>query len=662
MTWMLQSQWIEKSTNTGAMRLTLSGEPDSQLESTARLAFTSITRIPPETELENGCFVARTANYHEIGPLTDCEAGEDGVVWSVTIPRLSHKPSHCTDGPSCAYLIHDDGSIELVTCEPLQPAKAIEVAKTCADQEPIRISKISPLGLLPAPEVARIEDWFEQEPRGFFLSDTALCRRANDLIERLFALESSLFSDQPAPDLLEVNLGYYEQDEEEELDFIFSNEEDEEDHQKDTSFLLDFSEDHILITTNDGEACLYALIALAQMAISARDNDQFAFPKVGMIIDSPRFAWRGMHLDVSRQVYDKQDILDFLDILAWNRFNRLHLHLTDDEGWRLESKAYPRLTEIGAWRGHELSLKPQHGSGPERHGGFFTQQDMREIIARASELEIVVVPEIDIPGHCHAALMALPELVDPSAMQGGASVQGYVNNALNPGLAATWKFLDTIFEELVELFPSKWIHVGGDEVAEQAWNGSGAAMSWARAKSLLDEDGNPDSKKMQAVIMRYIEKLLAKHEKTAIGWEEAAKEQGLSPEKSPIMAWLKAENGVDLATQDYDVILCPGEAYYLDMAQSDNWDEPGLSWAGISSAKQTYEFEPDAGEMPKGKLLGIQGCIWSENLTSRARFNHMVFPRLSAIAESAWSDPEKKDWSSFKARMDLMPIMPAKEH
>jgi hexosaminidase len=646
------------------MKLILNGEADNQLEASTRLAFTSITRIPPETELENGRFGARTANYHEVAPLKDCEASEDGVVWSVTIPHLSHKPAHCTDGPSCAYLIHDDGSIEFVECEPLQPAQAIEAIEGRADQDPIRISKISPLGLLPAPEVARIEEWFEQAPKGFFLSDTALCRRANDLIGRLFSLESLLFSDQPAPDLLEVNLGYYEQDEEEEdeLALLLSAEEGEEDHQDETSFLLDFSEDHILITTNEGEACLYALIALAQMAMSAKDSDQFAFPKSGMIIDSPRFAWRGMHLDVSRQVYAKQDILDFLDILAWNRFNRLHLHLTDDEGWRLESKVYPRLTEIGAWRGHELPLKPQHGSGPERHGGFFTQQDMREIIAHASELEIVVVPEIDIPGHCYSALMALPELVDPSAMQGGASVQGYVNNALNPGLAATWKFLDTIFAEAAKLFPSPWIHVGGDEVAEQAWNGSGAAVSWAKAKGLLDEDGKADSKKMQAVIMRYVEKLVAKHEKIAIGWEEAAKDQGLSPEKSPIMAWLKAENGVELAKQGSDVILCPGEAYYLDMAQSDDWDEPGLSWAGTSSVEQAYEFEPDAGDMPKGKLLGVQGCIWSENLTSRARFNHMVFPRLSAIAESAWSDPEKKDWASFKARVGLMPIMPAKEH
>ncbi|MCV6546457.1 MAG: family 20 glycosylhydrolase [Cohaesibacter sp.] len=665
MTWILQSEWFENESKTGGLTLTLIGKGAEHLSATSRLAFTSITRIPPQTELSNAHFVARTANYHEIAPFEDLQAKEgdkeNNLVWSLTIPTLSHQPNHYTDGPSCAYLIHETGEIEEVVCASLQPRQQTrqEATKDAPIDPPLPDGPM--LGLLPMPEVARIEEWHQEAPKGFFLSDVSLCNQINDLIQRLFPKEQRCFFDQPSERLLEVNLGYYEQEEKDEQpeDPLPSS---DEDHQEETSFLMDFSHDHILITTNEGEACLYALIALAQMRQTALKSDHFAFPASGMIIDSPRFSWRGMHLDVSRQVYETQDILNFLDILAWNRFNRLHLHLTDDEGWRLESKAYPRLSEVGAWRGHSLPLKPQHGSGPSRHGGFFRHDDILKIISHAQSLNIVVVPEIDIPGHCYAALMALPELLDPSALTGGASIQGYVNNALNPGLAATWRFLDTIFAEVADLFPSPWVHIGGDEVAEQAWSGSGAAMSWAKAKGLVDSDGKPDSASMQAVIMRHVETFLHKKGKIAIGWEEAANREGLSPHKSPIMAWMKAQSAIDLAQKGYQVILCPGEAYYLDMAQSHDWQEPGLSWAGISSAEQTYQFEPKLNGLSEKQLLGIQGCIWSENLTSRQRFNHMVFPRLSAIAESAWSDPEKKSWQSFKIRMAFMPSMPEKAH
>ena len=378
-----------------------------------------------------------------------------------------------------------------------------------------------------------------------------------------------------------------------------------------------------------------------------------------MIEDGPAHEWRGMHLDTSRQFYTPKAICDFLDIMAWHRLNRFHWHLTDDEGWRLQSLAYPTLTQIGAWRGHGRPLKPQHGHGPDLYGGFYSHDEVRQIIRHAESLNISIVPEIDVPGHCHSALTAVPDLVDPSAMTGGASVQGYVNNALNPGLNATWMFLETIFGEVCDLFPGAYIHIGGDEVAEAAWSGSRSAASWAQAKGLLDDAGKPDTMKMQATILGFVANRLVSAGKTPMAWEEAAKGGGLDPDQAILMAWMKAESGPMLQKQGYRTIMCPGEAYYLDMAQSDAWGEPGLSWAGTSTPRQTYEFDPlFAFGASTERVLGVQGCIWSENLITRERFNHMVFPRLAAIAESAWSGAEGQSWDSFSARVAHAPKMP----
>ncbi|MCT4655711.1 MAG: family 20 glycosylhydrolase [Cohaesibacter sp.] len=683
MNWQLESEWQDRKpsggADTGVMQLVLRGQsPSCALPATSRLAYTAITRIPPGTELENARFVTRTANYHEVSPLQDLEPASDheageGLVWTFTIPQLSHQPLHFTDGPTGAFLIHEDGSTEAIDCTPLtREGEAIgepipfldEEAKlgpVPPEKERAAAAQRPPLGLLPWPEIARIESWADTAPFGFYLRDGDLCERVNSLITRLFGpIEPPLFSSLEADYLMSVSLTYYDDDEGDEEGEGDASEEEMDEDEAD-SFLLDFQHDLIMLTADQGEACLYALIALAQMTLATRKDPQlYRFPKEGMIIDSPRFGWRGMHLDVSRQLYSKKDILDFLDILAWNRFNRFHWHLSDDEGWRLESKAYPWLTEVGAYRGHGLRLKPQHGSGPDRHGGFFSHEDVKDILARAEELCIIVVPEIDIPGHCNAALVAINDLVDPSALDGGASVQGYVNNALNPGLAATWRFLETIFDEVAELFPSPWIHIGGDEVADQAWRGSQAAMSWAKAKGLVDETGEPDTIAMQSRILSFVQAHLAKRGKACLAWEDAAKGAGIGRQDTAIMAWLKAESGPALADKGYEVIMTPGEAYYLDMAHCEDWQEPGLSWAGTTSVEECYEFEPAEGfsAEQEAKLIGIQGCIWSENLTSRARFNHMVFPRLSAIAERAWTEREKKDWASFRGRVGLMPKMP----
>nr|WP_321527142.1 family 20 glycosylhydrolase [uncultured Cohaesibacter sp.] len=645
----LHSKWLDDGSKTGQIELRLTGKPHSFYPAPVRMAFTTLVRIPPQTTLVGAEFVARTANYHELAPLGPLEAGADGLLWQVTLPELSHRPHHCTDGPSSAFLILPDHGVIDIECLPLERAGADDApaANPSADAEPALPGEAIPpaLGLLPMANRVDVRRWRDRAPARLILSEVLRPTGTivNALYERLFAKEPP-FGDGGAG--LAVSHAPLQQP-------TGAGEGAK------GSFRLRFSPQDVVVEADEA-ARLNALIALAQIwHANHQDPALWAFPEEGSVEDWPQQDWRGMHLDVSRQFYKVGTVKAFLDCLAWHRFNRFHWHLTDDEGWRLQSRTYPHLTELGAWRGHGLLLYPQHGSGAHRYGGFYHLDEVRDILHHAGSLGIDVVPEIDVPGHCHAAMMALPELVDPSALRGGASVQGYVNNALNPGLGATWLFLETIFGEVADLFPGPFVHIGGDEVADGAWSGSRAANSWARAKGHLTVDGQPDSMKMQAAMLRFVSDRLVAAGKVPLAWEEAAKGGGLDPEQAILMAWTNARSAHQLTQLGYRVIMCPGEAYYLDMAQSDDWQEPGLSWAGPSSPATTYDFDPvgPVADCPE-KLVGIEGCIWSENLTGLERFNHMVFPRLSAIAESAWTKPENKDWASFERRQGLMPRVP----
>lgn len=631
--WELHSRWQDDGSETGKIHLSLRATDQKLLPEYFKLAYTAITRIPHGTCLENAEFVRRVANYHELKPLFGNRKTRS---WDCVIPQLSHKPNHVTDGPKSAFLILPDGSTQYVTCAPFQSEndKGPGVKKDVVISQQVSAEPL--LGLVPMAHDICIEEWAHNIPETFHLENEKLCYKLNGLLQRL--------SLDPAP-VFDANGG--------DIRVLVSQDK----KLASEAYRLQISPQSIIVNHGDEAGCFYGLIAIAQMLLASKcTTENFAFPDRAIVADKPVHSWRGMHLDVSRQVYTRQAVLDFLDILAWHKLNRFHWHLTDDEGWRLQSLAYPRLTGIGAFRGHGLSLLPQHGSGAEPYGGFFSINDVKAILAHARELHIEIIPEIDVPGHCHAALMAIPELLDPGAMAGGASVQGYVNNALNPGLMATWTFLETIFGEVADLFPGPFVHIGGDEVAHGAWDGSRAAMSWARAKGLVKADGTADAMKMQAAILRFVQARLTDAGKITLGWEEASKGGGLDPDKTILMAWMNAQSGPELAALGYQVIMAPGEAYYLDMAQSEDWQEPGLSWAGTSGPAQTYHFDPLAGfKESRNKIIGLQGCIWSENLVSRSLFNHMVFPRLSAIAENAWRPGDQKSWDSFAARLKLMP-------
>jgi hexosaminidase len=328
----------------------------------------------------------------------------------------------------------------------------------------------------------------------------------------------------------------------------------------------------------------------------------------------------------------------------------LHWHLTDDEGWRLPSKAFPDLPRIGGKRGTQ-QLPPQYADGPGGQEGAYTREQVDAVVTRAAEYGITVMPEIDMPGHVTAMLAAVPGITDPDEPADSyRSIQGYPNNALNPGVERVYEVVETIIDELCEMFPSPVIHVGGDEVDHASWAKSPAAAELSNRERL---NGTME---LQAYFMRRVHQMLASRGRILGGWDECAEGGGVNAEGTLLFAWQKVETTASLIEQGYDVICTPGQAYYLDMVQAAGWNEIGAAWAGVSTPEGSYRFEPSEG-LPDGpvRLVGVQTGIWCESINSVRRFNHMVFPRLSAVAEAGWTSPENKDWSRFAALSHLMP-------
>ncbi|MFD1747535.1 beta-N-acetylhexosaminidase [Rhizobium helianthi] len=612
--------------------INLSEEPITDF----KLAYTSLTRIKDSADphCENALFLRRNANFHQFAPPQGLVLHPGGS-WRFTVSPLWRPARHRTDGAKSAYLTLADGrhvavSVDdaLLAGHPPEPAPEL--------MPPGALSL--PFLLLPWPAAADLTPG-QTVPIALYPSETAdlVDRRAilevGKLYRRLFQIGHQPFALAPVHEGRAIHF---------DKDVSLPAE----------SYRLTFGEE-IRLAYGGIAGRQYGLTALAQLLHGARVKPQtFRFPASGTIKDAPRYGWRGCHLDVSRQFYPVADILRLIDILAWMRLNIFHWHLTDDEAWRLEIKAYPQLTTLGVERGPDAPMLPQLGNGAEPVGGFYTQDDVRAIVAHAAGLNVEVVPEIDIPGHSTATLVALPELVDgQEAPDSYRSVQGFPNNALNPAIELTYTFLGQVFDEMIELFPSKLIHVGGDEVAANTW------MASPLARKLMEQEGIEGTFGLQSYFMKRVQEMLAERGRHLAGWDEVSHGGGVDPRGTLLMAWQKPEVGVELAQQGYDVVMTPGQAYYLDMVQDEAFQEPGASWAGTVPPRHTYTYEA-VGEFPdtlKERMRGVQACIWSEHFLNRDYFNHLVFPRLGAVAEAAWTPRENKDWQRFCALSPLMP-------
>ncbi|MFE2215922.1 beta-N-acetylhexosaminidase [Streptomyces canus] len=369
------------------------------------------------------------------------------------------------------------------------------------------------------------------------------------------------------------------------------------------------------------------------------------------ISDAPRFRWRGLMLDVARHFMPKDGVLRYLDLMAAHKLNVFHFHLTDDQGWRVEIKRYPRLTEVGSWRAR---TKFGHRASPlweeKPHGGFYTQDDIREIVAYAAERHITVVPEIDVPGHSQAAITAYPELGNTDVIDTTSltvwDTWGISLNVLAP-TDNTLRFYEGVFEELLELFPSEFIHVGGDECAKEQWRESPFVQARIEELGLADED------ELQSWFIGHFDKWLSARGRRLIGWDEIL-EGGLA-EGAAVSSWRGYEGGIAAARSGHDVVMCPEQYVYLDHRQDAGADEP-VPIGYVRTLEDVYRFEPVPPQLTSEEaahVLGTQANLWTEVMEDHARVDYQAFPRLVAFAEVAWSSlpaPAERDFADFERR------------
>ncbi|MEU5049836.1 beta-N-acetylhexosaminidase [Streptomyces sp. NPDC021096] len=371
-----------------------------------------------------------------------------------------------------------------------------------------------------------------------------------------------------------------------------------------------------------------------------------------VVEDAPRFRWRGVLLDVARHFLPKDGVLRYLDLLAAHKLNVLHLHLTDDQGWRVEIERYPRLTEVGAWRAR---TKVGHRASPlwdERpHGGYYTKDDIREIVAYAAERHITVVPEIDVPGHSQAAIAAYPELgnadvVDTTALSVW-DTWGVNPNVLAP-TEAVLAFYENVLTEVLDLFPSPFVHIGGDECPKDQWKAS------ATAQARIGELGLTGEEELQSWFIRHFDRWLAERGRRLVGWDEIL-EGGLAP-GAAVSSWRGYAGGIAAARAGHDVVMCPQEHVYLDHRQADGDDEP-VPIGYVRTLEDVYRFEavpPGLTEAEAAHVLGAQANLWTEVTETQQRVDYQAFPRLAAFAETVWSTlpaPGRRDYTDFERRM-----------
>ena len=370
------------------------------------------------------------------------------------------------------------------------------------------------------------------------------------------------------------------------------------------------------------------------------------------IEDRPRFKWRGSHLDVGRHFQPRETILKHLDLLALHKLNVFHWHLTEDQGWRLEIKKYPKLTSVGGWRKDTALGPPPQGEGAKfkgwkftgrPHAGFYTQDDVREVVRYAAERFITVVPEIEMPGHARAALAAYPELGNTGKPVEVATTWGVFDEVYGVE-DRTLSFIKDVLTEVLELFPSKFIHVGGDECPKNEWKKSPAAQARMKALGLKNEE------ELQSWFIKQIDAWLTEHGRRLIGWNEIL-QGGLAP-GAAVMSWQGEEGGIAAARAGHDVVMAPEEFVYLDHAQSKSAQEP-VSIGGFTPIDKVYSYDPVHALAPAeaAHVLGAQAQLWTEYIPDGRHLEYMAWPRLCALAEVVWSPQQARDFKRFEARL-----------
>lgn len=370
------------------------------------------------------------------------------------------------------------------------------------------------------------------------------------------------------------------------------------------------------------------------------------------IKDAPRFAYRGAHFDTSRHFFTVDEVKTYIDMLALHNMNRMHWHFTEDQGWRIEIKKYPKLTEIGSKRSETVIGKNSGKYDGVPHEGFYTQEEAKEIVKYAAERFITVIPEIDIPGHMQAALAAYPELGCTGGPYEVWKMWGVSEDVLCIGNDQSLKFLEDVFAELIEIFPSEYIHIGGDECPKVRWAQCPKCQARIKQLGLKSDAKHTKEERLQSYVISHVEKFLNEHGRQIIGWDEIL-EGGLAP-NATVMSWRGEGGGIEAAKQHHDVIMTPNTYLYFDYYQSKDTDNEPLAIGGYLPVERVYSYEP----MPKSLtpdeqkyIKGVQANLWTEYIPTFSHAQYMVLPRWAALAEVQWSAPEKKDYANFLSRL-----------
>ena len=417
------------------------------------------------------------------------------------------------------------------------------------------------------------------------------------------------------------------------------------------SYTIDAGPDSFVVGYADGAGAFYAIQTLLQLlpveifSQEVRKGIEWTIPCCS-ISDAPRFKYRGMHLDVCLHYFDLEFLKRYIDIMAAHKVNRFHWHLTEDQGWRLEIKKYPLLTEKGQWR--KETVIGSLGSGIYDgipHGGYYTQEQVKELVKYAADRYVTIIPEIELPGHALAAIACYPEL--------SCGLEDHYETATRWGIfkqvycpkESTFAFLEDVFDEVFELFPSELVHIGGDECPKASWK------ACPDCQALIKKLGLKDEYELQSYFVTRMEKYINSKGRQIIGWDEIL-QGGLAP-NAKVMSWLGEEGGIKAAQQHHEVVMSPHQKYYLDYWQADPYSEP-LAMSGPTTLRTMYEYEPVPEVLTKEEskyIIGVEGCVWTEYMPTPERVEYMAWPRMCAIAETGWTHSEK-DWDGFTRRLE----------
>lgn len=430
-------------------------------------------------------------------------------------------------------------------------------------------------------------------------------------------------------------------------------------------YTLEVNEKGIQLKANTNAGLFFGWQTIQQLLPAAiysntlQANTNWTIPYVS-IVDKPRFGWRGLMLDVSRHFFTKAEVLTFIDDMARYKFNRFHWHLTDDQGWRIEIKSLPKLTTVGAWRaerkGKWSNITTPAKEEPKTYGGFYTQEEIKEVVAYAKERSIEIIPEIDIPGHSLAMNTAYPflsttpnypfqvnagdEFMDWDGLNGHVTAR--IDNSLDPSNETVYEYLDKIFGEIATLFPYEYIHMGGDENAKNNWEKS------ANVQALMKKEGLKNQNEVQSYFVRRVQKIINSKGKKMMGWDEIL-EGGLSG-NATVMSWRGVKGGIEAAKQGHTVVMSPNDYNYIDFYQGELTAE-GKVYRGLRM-KTTYSYEPVPEGIDPNLILGNQANQWTEQIFDLRYAQYMTWPRAMAVAETSWSPKEKKNWNSFTKKVE----------